>query len=63
MIIADYQLKIFYVGTLIFLEAKTMKFLKRLHPQKGVRWIIEQYFKPDKMGKSKNKWRKMISIR
>ena len=39
-----------------YIWIKTMKFLKRLHPQKGVKWIIEQYFKPDKLGKSKNKW-------
>jgi RNA-directed DNA polymerase len=32
------------------------KFLKRLHPKKSGRWIVQRYYKPDKTGQSKNKW-------
>lgn len=34
----------------------TFKFLKYLHPKKSKTWIINRYYKPDKLGISKNKW-------
>lgn len=35
---------------------RTVRFLKRLHPKKSWKWVVSQYFKPDKTGQSKNKW-------
>lgn len=35
---------------------RTVIFLKRLHPKKSWKWVVSQYFKPDKTGQSKNKW-------
>lgn len=34
----------------------TVKFLKRLHPKKSMKWIREQYYKPDKTGQSRDRW-------
>lgn len=39
-----------------FVWDRSVRFLKRLHPKKGWKWIIKQYFKSDKTGQSKNKW-------
>lgn len=35
---------------------RTVKFLKRLHPKKSWKWVVSQYFKPDKTGQSKSNW-------
>ncbi|ELC8333010.1 hypothetical protein QYB80_003019 [Clostridium perfringens] len=35
---------------------RTARFIKRLHPKKRWKWIVAQYFKPDKTGQSKNNW-------
>lgn len=32
------------------------KFLRGLHPKKSWKWIKRRYYKPDKLGQSKNKW-------
>jgi len=32
------------------------KFLRRLHPLKGWKWIRQRYFRPDRTGQSKDKW-------
>ncbi|KZL88895.1 group II intron reverse transcriptase/maturase [Clostridium magnum] len=32
------------------------KFLRRLHPTKGKKWIVKKYYKKDMYGQSKNKW-------
>lgn len=40
----------YYIFTL------TVRFLKRMHPNKPWKWIEKKYFKPDLTGQSKNKW-------
>ena len=35
---------------------KTYKFLRRLHPNKGWKWIVKKYFPPYDDGKYHNKW-------
>ena len=35
---------------------RTVIFLKRLHPKKSWKWVVSQYFKPDKTGQSKSNW-------
>lgn len=32
------------------------RFLRRLHPKKSWKWIVDKYYKPDKTGQSENKW-------
>lgn len=39
-----------------YIWVKTMKFLKRMHPKKGKKWIINRYFKSDNSGQSKDRW-------
>lgn len=35
---------------------KTVKYLKRCHHNKGIKWIWRKYFGPDKTGQSKSQW-------
>lgn len=39
-----------------YIWKKTVKYLKRCHHNKGLKWIWRNYFAPDKTGQSKSKW-------
>ena len=34
----------------------TKRFLRKMHPKKPWKWIMEKHFKPDQTGQSKDKW-------
>lgn len=39
-----------------YIWKKTVKYLKRCHHNKGIKWIWKKYFAPDKTGQSKSRW-------
>lgn len=39
-----------------YIWVKLVKFLKRMHHNKGIKWIFKRYFKTDKTGQSKSQW-------